>query len=405
METAYDIIFFWVARMMMLGLELTDREPFAYVYLSGLVRDPLGRKFSKTKGIAIDPLDAIDQYGADALRFALVEGVAPGADTRLGPDKLEGARNFGNKLWNATRFVLGARPGEIAVDAPLALPDSAHVGPAERWILDRCAATTASVTRAFEILHVGEAARLLHEAIWAEYCDWYIELAKARLRSSASAEERAATWQTLTWVLDRYLRLLHPLMPFITETIWGRMPHRPDDPELLIVAPWPQVETTSVPAGDGAALEPVFELVREIRNARSEAGVEAGAWLDVSVWLADAEARTAIAELAGALGPLARSHLHVVGDPSALPGGDGEHLTIATGGGEARVSLPTADRERERDRLRKELGDAQRQLEAAEGRLGNADFVAKAPSAVVAGARNRAAELRDLVARLEARLQ
>ena len=232
METGYDIIFFWVARMMMLGLHLTDREPFHTVYLSGLIRDPEGQKMSKTKGNVVDPLGVIDSAGADALRFAVIHGAAPGQDQRMSPAKLDNARNFANKLWNAARFVVGARPASIAADAERRLPDAGHLGPAERWLLSRAAATTAAVDEAVAEYGFGEMTRVLYDAIWNEYCDWGLELAKVRLADeSLEPAAREATWWTLVEVLDTYLRLLHPVMPFVTEALWAAIPHRATDPE------------------------------------------------------------------------------------------------------------------------------------------------------------------------------
>jgi valyl-tRNA synthetase len=251
METAYDIIFFWVARMMMLGIHLTGRAPFHTIYLSGLIRDPYGQKMSKTKGNSVDPLETIDEVGADALRFALVNGAAPGNDSRLSPEKLENSRNFANKLWNVARFVLGARPASIPAGAPRVTPDRAQVGPADRWILSRAAATVAAVDRAMAAYTFGDASQLLYEAIWSEYCDWGVELAKIRLADeSLTGTEREATWWTLVDALDTYLRLLHPIMPFITEAIWARLPHAAGDPGLLIVADWP---TATAEAAEVAA--------------------------------------------------------------------------------------------------------------------------------------------------------
>ena len=192
---------------------------------------------SKTKGNTVDPLGMIDELGADALRFAVVHGTTPGNDQRFGPAKVENARNFANKLWNATRFVLGARPASIPVDAERRLPDAAHLGPADRWVLSRAAATTAAVDRAMADYNFGEVTRLLYEAIWSEYCDWGLELAKVRLADTTLPDaEREATWWALVEALDTYLRLLHPVMPFITERLWQALPHRANDPELLIVA-------------------------------------------------------------------------------------------------------------------------------------------------------------------------
>ena len=205
-----------------------------------MVRDPVGKKMSKTTGNVVDPLEAIDEIGADALRFALINGNSAGNDQRLSQDRLETARNFGNKLWNAARFVLGARPATIAADAARQAPAPDQLGPAERWIRSRTAATVAAVDRAIADFALGEASRILYEAIWNELCDWGLELAKVRLADeSISTAAREATWWTLVEALDVNLRLLHPFMPFLTEAIWTATPHAPDDPELLIVADWP----------------------------------------------------------------------------------------------------------------------------------------------------------------------
>ena len=282
METGYDILFFWVARMVMLGMRLVGPEPFHTVYLSGLVRDPYGQKMSKTKGNVVDPLEAIDRYGADALRFALINGTAPGNDTRLGPARLENGRNFANKLWNASRFVLGSRPSTIAPDAERRLPDARHLGPADRWLLSRVAATTADVDKGMADFAFGEMSRVLYEAIWNEYCDWGLELAKVRLADeSLSVEAREATWWTLVEALDTFLRLLHPVMPFLTEAIWGALPHRSTDPGLLIVARWPGVGERDADAE--STVGSIIALVRAIRNARAEAGIEPAARLAVEV--------------------------------------------------------------------------------------------------------------------------
>ncbi|HSS35656.1 MAG TPA: valine--tRNA ligase, partial [Patescibacteria group bacterium] len=222
METGYDIIFFWVARMMMLGIHFLDEAPFETVYLHGLVRAETGAKMSKTVGNVVDPLDAIDEIGADALRFALIHGITPGNDQRLSRDKLENARNFGNKLWNAARYVLGARPASIPADAARRAPDPARLGPADRWLRSRIAATAASVDEAMDAFALGDATRQLYETTWSEFCDWGLELAKVRLTDERlPAEDREATWWTLVEALDTLLRLLHPFLPFLTEAIWA----------------------------------------------------------------------------------------------------------------------------------------------------------------------------------------
>jgi valyl-tRNA synthetase len=410
METAYDIIFFWVARMMMLGIHLTGEAPFHTVYLSGLIRDPYGQKMSKTKGNSVDPLETIDEVGADALRFALINGTAPGNDARLGAEKLENSRNFANKLWNVARFVLGARPATIPAGAARQLPDRGKTGPGDRWILSRASATVAAVDKAMAAYTFGDASQTLYEAIWNEYCDWGVELAKIRLSDeSLTAGEREATWWTLVGVLDTYLRLLHPIMPFITEAIWERLPHAADDPKLLIVADWP-VGAAGADSLDAAAetqVAALIELVRAVRNARAEARIEPGAWLPVDVFVPDSlgdtfEAlRPAIERLARAK-PLSReSNLAKI-----RLGAEGG-LSVIAGEVEAVVrpaAKDEAQEDRDRARLERELADAEGQLAAARARLGNVAFTSKAPAAVVDGVRARAAELEELVARLAQRL-
>ncbi|HEX5450925.1 MAG TPA: class I tRNA ligase family protein, partial [Candidatus Limnocylindrales bacterium] len=406
LETGYDILFFWVARMMMLGEWLTGEAPFRTVYLHGMVRDPYGQKMSKTRGNSVDPLAVIDELGADALRFALLNGIAPGADQRLGRTKLEGARNFGNKIWNAARFVLGARPPGLTHDAPLELPAAADLGPAETWILARCAETIEAVTRAYDAFQLGEATRLLHEAIWSEYCDWYLELAKGRLAEAAPAA-REATWRVLAWVLDRYLRLLHPVMPFLTEALWDRLPHQPGDPDLLIVADWPAGEperrlAAARPEAAPAVAE-LIGLVGAIRYARAEAGVPAADWLAAELALPDPAVREAYLELAGPFGRLARLRpVDVLARPT-VASADGRLVAI-TGALEARLAQGSADLTREAARLEKELDGTRARLEALEARLADAAFTTRAPATVVEGARARAAELRAQVDRLAARL-
>jgi valyl-tRNA synthetase len=371
------------------------------------VRDPYGQKMSKTKGNVVDPLETIDTYGADALRFALVHGTAPGADSRLGPIKLENARNFANKLWNAARFVLGARPAWIPADAERRLPGEGDLGPADRWIRSRTAATISAVDRAMADFQFGEVTRLLYEAVWSEYCDWYLELAKIRLADEALPQAaREATWWNLVEMLDTYLRLLHPVMPFVTEAIWSRTPHRATDPDLLIVARWP------APAErDGAVeaeVEAVLELVRAIRNARTEAKLEPGVPLALDVHVPGElggtfEAlRSAVGRLAR-VRPIERRLAPEALEPARAAGG----LSILAGPIEAVLGRPAVDEGAaalEAERLARELAEAERLLGAARARLANEDFVRKAPASVVEGARDREAELAEQVDRLRSRL-
>jgi valyl-tRNA synthetase len=409
METGYDIIFFWVARMMMLGIHLAEQGPFHTVYLSGLIRDPLGKKMSKTTGNTVDPLGIIDESGADALRFALIHGTTPGNDQRFGPAKLENARNFANKLWNATRFVVGARPDSIPEDAERRSPATDALGPLERWLLSRAASTTAAVDAAMSEYAFGEVTRLLYDAIWNEYCDWGVELAKVRLSDdSLPATTREATWWTLVEVLDTYLRLLHPTMPFVTEALWAALPHRASDPDLLIVARWPGAGKRDQAAEREVGA--VIALVTEVRNARATAKIAAGDWLETRVHV-PADVGAAFEVLRPGIERLARArplHRELTTEALHASSSHGDLAVIVAGGEiEARMRPPATDDAAatlERARLERELEEAEGWLLAARARLANDAFVSKAPPDVVAGARARESELADQVARLRDRL-
>ena len=410
METGYDILFFWVARMMMLGIELTGTEPFHTVYLSGLIRDPDGRKMSKTKGNVVDPLGVIDESGADALRFALIHGATPGNDQRFGRARLEHARNFANKLWNATRYVAGARPVAIPAGTERRVPDVRNLGPAERWLLSRAAATTAAVDEAMAGYAFGEVTRLVYEATWNEFCDWGLEFAKVRLADERlDPEAHAATWWTLVEVLDTYLRLLHPVMPFVTEALWAALPHRAGDPGLLIVARWPGVgERDDIAEREVGTL---IDLVTGIRNARASAKLPAADWLETLVYVPvelgpTFEALRPAIERLGRARPLRRELTADALEAATRPG----DLSVIVAGVEvvAAVRPRSTDADAdvlERDRLERDLAEAERFLESARSRLTNEAFTSKAPAKVVEGARAREAELAGQVERLRSRLE
>ena len=411
METAYDIIFFWVARMTMLGIHLAGDIPFRFVYLSGLVRDPYGQKMSKTRGNVEDPLELIDEYGADALRFGLVKGVAPGNDMRLSRARLEGARNFANKVWNVTRFVVGARPASRDPARPLDLPGAARIGPAESWILSRVADDIAAVSRAIDAFQFGEAARIVNDGLWAAFADWYVEIAKVRLGDEGAGEaERDATWSVLAWVLDAYLRLLHPFMPFVTEEAWSRLPHRVEDAAFLMVSRWPGSRDVELARrlqrdAEARAVGELIELIRAVRNARHDAGIEPGRWLSASVSAPVPDTLAVVEALRPAVERLARLRpLHVSGKPTSAGDTRDGTLVVHAGGLEGRVSTDGAARSAQSARRARELREAEAALARAEARLANPSFTARAPAAVVAGARERAAELRERVAHLRAAL-
>jgi valyl-tRNA synthetase len=278
----------------------------------------------------------------------------------------------------------------------LGLVERDELGPAEHWILDRCNVTLEAAEKAYAGFEFGEVARLLYDAIWSEFCDWYVELAKIGLQDpAASAQRKQAIWSTLTWVLDRYLRLLHPLMPMLTEEIWSKLPHLATDPDLLIVAAWPTPGDTVV--ADSRAAEgttAVLELITQVRAARAEAGIAAADVLPASIWLPEGASRDAYAEMESIVARLARIHPTLVASRSELDAQGSGGLTVITARGDARLSRSEADRERESARLRKELAQIESQLAAAEARLSDDSFVTRAPVNVVEGARSRVKELR-----------
>jgi valyl-tRNA synthetase len=397
METGYDILFFWVARMVFFGIEIMGELPFHTVYLHGTVRDIEGNRMSKTKGNVIDPTQVTAEYGADALRFALVTQSSPGNDLKLDLQKVEDARNFANKLWNATRFAL--RPiaeSPIVMDHGGAARPSGNLALVDRWILSRLDATIEDATRLLGAHLYGEAGKTIREFVWSELCDWYIEAAKVRLRGTP--EERAAVAQTLAYTLERSVRLLHPFMPFVTEALWAELPHEGD---ALIVAPWPEPgrRDATVEAQVGA----LIDLVRAIRNARTEANIEPGKWIVADVYAGS---------LAGAF-EQARAELAI------LARIDAEHLTISGGepgtaqgaltavAGEVIALLPLAgsvDLAAERERLEKELAEAVLERDRAEKQLSNESFVSRAPANVVEVQRKRLQTSLEQIAMLERRI-
>jgi valyl-tRNA synthetase len=416
METGYEIIFFWIARMMMLGIHFLGDVPFRTVYLHGLVRDPYGQKMSKTKGNVEDPLAIIDDIGADALRFALLHGVSPGNDMRISRAKLDGARNFANKVWNVTRFVVGARPQGVDPTRPLTLPEGTDLGAAESWILARVANDVAAASQAMDALRFSEASRVAYDGLWSAFADWYVEIAKVRLADpNAAVNARAATWSVLAWSLDAYLRLLHPIMPFLTEEAWSHLPHRADDGSFLMVSSWPAAGDASaaqalVEPSEAATIDRLIELIGAIRNARVDAGIDAARWLPGSISVGGTD-RPVLEELRPAIERLARLRpLELIArssDRQAKAGTsartEGE-LVVLGADLEAHISTGGAATATDRARLERELAEAETALERAEARLADGQFTSRAPAEVVAGTRTRAVELRERIALLRARM-
>ena len=405
METGYDIIFFWVARMIMMGLANTGREPFHTVFLHGLIRDTQGVKMSKTKGNVLDPLQLIDQFGTDALRFALTTGTAPGNDLRLGESKLESSRNFANKLWNAARFVVtsleGVDPASLAgwYDPPETRNRE------DRWILHRLNLTISSVNGYLKEYELGEAQRVIYEFLWGEFCDWYIEMAKVRLRSGDTTASRV-----LAHVLERTLRLLHPFMPFITEEIWQnlirRLPNEGDLPESIMNASYPESNAARIDHESESEMLTIILMIRAIRNARAQLHIPSGQRLEATV---DTNGlKEAVEEESPAIRTLARVEpLYIIdGSEERPPAGEAMTLVIDRHGSEVPlvVTLPLAgvvDLSAERVRLNKELEECDAGLERVRGLLSNADFSSKAPEEVVEREQERLNSLQERRERLQ----
>ena len=400
METGYDILFFWVARMVMLGCHNMDGvPPFRTVYLHGLVRDAQGRKMSKSLGNGVDPLDVSDQFGTDALRFTLATGSSPGNDMRLTEERLQGSRNFVNKLWNGARFVLGelgdrvVAPRTAAGDPSLALED--------RWILARLAGLTAGVDGLLGQFQLGEAGRRISDFLWGDFFDWYVEASKVRLRAGDDTP-----LGVLAHVLDQGLRLLHPFLPFATEAIWQRLRSHlagEDGPALIIAAyPRPAAPAVGEAAADATAergFAAVQEVVRAIRQVRADRGVEAPRWIEAYIVAGPQDDDAGpLRDRATVIEALARARpLHVVATRAEAP--DAQVVTQVLD--HAQVVLPLGglvDLGQERARLDKQIAEAAQHGARLQGKLSNQGFTSKAPAAVVARERER---LRELEQRLD----
>ncbi len=381
METGYDILFFWVARMIMMGLWFTGQAPFHTVYLHGLVRDEHERKMSKTAGNVADPIDMVERYGADALRFTLLTGSAPGNDMKLSESRIEYSRNFGNKVWQMARFVWsnldGYTPQPISDPRALDLPS--------RWILSRLHSLIGSVQRLFDTYQYGEAGRQILEFLWSEFADWSIEIAKSALYGDDEAA-RQRTLDVLVHVLDRSLRLLHPYMPFITEEIWRFLPV---DERPLILASWPGADERFIDPEAEAEFSILMELVRGIRNARAEYKVEPGRQITA---LVDADAHRG----------LITTHEHVfarlcnVGELTQIDSGAAPEKAAAVVVADVAIYLPLADLvdlAAERARLEAELAQINQQLARSEALLANENFTTRAKPEVVQRERDKHAAL------------
>lgn len=394
--TGYDIIFFWVARMVMMGLAFQQEIPFKHVFIHGLVRDSQGRKMSKSLGNGIDPLEVISQYGADTLRFTLVTGNTPGNDMRFYWERVESSRNFANKLWNASRFVLMNLEG---FDASF-IPQPEEYTLADRWILSRYAKTVEELTRNMERFELGEAARLCYEFIWNEYCDWYIELAKGRLYNKEKARERAVAQYVLWKVLENTLKLLHPFMPFITEEIWDKLPH---EGKSIMVSQWPKADSNCISEDAETSMTTIMDAIKAIRNMRSEVNVPPGKKSEVILQIAAGNILEVFKANIGYVKVLAAAEPVVLQE---LCQEKPENAMAAVVSG-VEIYLPLKgliDVEKESARLNKELAGLEKELSRVSGKLSNEGFVAKAPAEVIAKEKAKEAEYQEKMAAIKERL-
>ena len=386
--TGYDIIFFWVARMIFSGCEHTKQPPFHTVLIHGLVRDDKGRKMSKSLGNGIDPLEMIDRYGSDALRMNMVTGNSPGNDMRFYIEHCEAMRNFANKLWNASRYVMM----NLSVEENR-LPDESKLEIADKWILSKLNRLIGEATDNLEKYELGIAVQKIYDFIWDDYCDWYIELTKARLYAD-DAESKETAQRVLLYVLDQILRLMHPFMPFVTEEIWQAIPH---EGEALIVAAWPETDAARSWPTEEQHMESIMRAIRAIRNRRSEMNVPPSKKCDLYVVTDNAPIYE---EGASFITRLAYAERILVS--SAEPDGHEDMAAVVTP--DAKLYMPLAqlvDVEKELSRVAKELANAKNDIVRAEGMLNNEKFVSKAPEAVIAQQREKLESARKLVKQLE----
>ena len=380
--TGYDIIFFWVARMVFSGMEHMGKEPFSTVFIHGLVRDAQGRKMSKSLGNGIDPLEIIDKYGADALRFALATGNAPGNDMRFSDEKIESARNFANKLWNASRFVLMNLPDDM--DKPI-LPPVEKLEKEDKWILTKLNALVKEVRAAIDSYEIGVALSLIYDFTWDVFCDWYIELCKSRLQNKNSEEARIAA-SVLVYVLTNTLKLLHPYMPFITEEIYQSLPN---DCESIMISEYPKYDPALSFEKEEEDTERILTAIRAIRTRRAEMNVPPSRKAKLYITTAYAEtfrsAECFFRHLASA------SEIEIVNEYD-----DANSVSIVTDSATIRIPLSDMiDFDKERARLSAEIAKNNAEIERVEKKLANESFTAKAPAAVVEAERAKLTKYRE----------
>ena len=380
--TGYDILTFWVSRMMFQGLEFTGKRPFKNVLIHGLIRDSQGRKMSKSLGNGVDPMEVIEQYGADALRWFLANGSAPGQDVRYSTDKMDAAWNFINKIWNASRYAL-MNVGDLTADQ---VDITGEKTLADKWILTRLNQTIDKVTELFEKFEFGEAGRLLYRFIWDDFCDWYIEMSKETLAGDDEAA-KLTTRSILVYVLDNTLRLLHPIMPFVTEEIWQSVPHVG---ESLVVATYPTVHPEQMDEKAAEEMEFLMDFIRSVRTVRNEMNTPLSKPINIIAKVSDAAHYAILKENESYIARFSNPEEFVYGEDVEAP--SDAVTSVITG---AEIYLPLAgliNIEDEIARLEKEAEKLQQEVDRVEKKLSNEKFVAKAPAAVVEAERAKGAD-------------
>lgn len=375
MVTGYDIIFFWVARMIFMGLEFKEEIPFKHVFIHGLVRDSQGRKMSKSLGNGINPLEVIEEYGADALRFTLVTGNTPGNDMRFYMERVEANRNFANKIWNASKFVLMNLEG---FDESF-VPSAEDYTLADKWILEEYNKTVTNITNNLDKFELGEAASAVYDFIWNTYCDWYIELAKPRLYNKEGGRDRQTVQYLLVSILRHMMELLHPFMPFVTEHIWQHLPH---EGESIMVAPWPSTLSMEDFGSAAAHMNVMMDGIKGIRNMRAEMNVPMGKRSEVILVPATEELKGILETHGDYFHTLGWAEKVTVLSPDA-PKPENATVTVVNGLEVYLLLKDLIDADKEKERIAKEQATVLKEIARLEGKLNNQGFLAKAPEAVV----------------------
>ena len=387
MVTGYDIIFFWVARMIFMGLEFKEEIPFKHVFIHGLVRDSQGRKMSKSLGNGINPLEVIDEYGADALRFTLVTGNTPGNDMRFYMERVEANRNFANKIWNASKFVLMNLEG---FDESF-VPSAEDYTLADKWILEEYNKTVTNITNNLDKFELGEAASAVYDFIWNTYCDWYIELAKPRLYNKEGGRDRQTAQYLLVSILRHMMELLHPFMPFVTEHIWQHLPH---EGESIMVAPWPSTLSMDGFSSAAAHMNVMMDGIKGIRNMRAEMNVPMGKRSEVILVPATEELKGILETHGDYFHTLGWAEKVTVLSPDALKP-ENATVTVVNGLEVYLLLKDLIDADKEKERIAKEQTTVLKEIARLEGKLNNQGFLAKAPEAVVAKEKEKLEEYKQ----------